>query len=102
VGLIRDRVGVLTEMNVHTSAGTFDSAFRGEVSIIMTNFGTENVEIEKGMRIAQLIVLPVVKVKVQKVDSLGKTKRGEKSFGSTGIKNLIKELDSLEKLAKKK
>jgi len=102
VGLVRDRVGILTKMNVHTSAGTFDPFYRGEVSIVLTNFGEDDVSIEKGMRIAQLIILPVIKVKVKEVKKLNETSRNEKSFGSTGVKDVIHELEQLEKMIHKK
>jgi dUTP pyrophosphatase len=101
VGLIRDRVGILTKMSVHTSAGTFDPDYRGEVSIVLTNFGEEEVSIESGMRIAQLIIIPVVQVQVKEVKNLSKTERGERSFGSTGVKGVIHELQELENMAKK-
>jgi len=102
VGLVRDRVGILTKMNVHTSAGTFDPFYRGEISIVLTNFGEDDISIEKGMRIAQLIILPVVKVEVKEVKKLSETTRNEKSFGSTGVKEVIKELEQLEKMVHKK
>ena len=86
VGLIRDRAGIVNKMNIHTMAGTFDSAYRGEVSVVLVNFGDEEIEIEKGMRIAQLIILPVTNVKVKEVKSLENTSRGAKGFGSTGFK----------------
>ena len=95
VGLIRDRAGITTKMNVHTAAGTFDPAYRGELSIVLINFGEETIEIEKGMRIAQLIILPVVKVKVKEVKSLPVTGRYDRSFGSTGMKHVIKQLSDL-------
>ena len=100
VGLIRDRAGIITKMGVHTVAGTFDPAFRGEVSIILTNFGDEEVSIEKGMRIAQMIIIPVERVKITEADELSKTVRGKRSFGSTGITNIIKELDDLDEMSK--
>jgi dUTP pyrophosphatase len=102
VGLVRDRVGILTKMNVHTSAGTFDSYYRGEVSIVLTNFGEEDVSIESGMRIAQLIILPVIKVNIKEVKTLSPTKRNERSFGSTGVRDVIHELEQLEKMVHKK
>jgi dUTP pyrophosphatase len=102
VGLVRDRVGILTKMNVHTSAGTFDSFYRGEVSIVLTNFGEDDVSIEKGMRIAQLIILPVIRVKIKEVKELSETTRNQRGFGSTGVKDVIKELDQLEKMVHKK
>ena len=89
VGLIRDRAGITTRMQLHTAAGTFDPAYRGEVSIVLVNYGDETACIEKGMRIAQMIVLPVVKVKIKESKKLSETKRGSKGFGSTGIKEIL-------------
>ena len=59
VGLIRDRAGITTRMQLHTAAGTFDPAYRGEVSIVLVNYGDETACIEKGMRIAQMICFGV-------------------------------------------
>ncbi len=101
VGLIRDRVGIVTDMGVHTSAGTFDPGFRGEVSIILVNLSEETRYIESGMRIAQMIVIPVSRPKIVEVKSLDKTERGEKSFGSTGLKKLKKLEKSMKKKLKK-
>lgn len=95
VGLIRDRAGITTKMNVHTAAGTFDPAYRGEVSIVLINFGEETVQIEKGMRIAQMIIIPVVRVKINEVKSLPVSDRYDRGFGSTGMKNMIKQMRDL-------
>jgi dUTP pyrophosphatase len=97
VGLVRDRAGIVQKMNVHTVAGTFDSGFRGEVSIMLVNMNEKTVEIEKGMRVAQIILLPVVKAKIQEVKKLSDTERGKKSFGSTGMKEIIRELNKISK-----
>jgi len=97
VGLIRDRAGIVSKMNVHTAAGTFDPAYRGEVSVVLINFSDDTVEIEKGMRIAQLVILPVAKVKVVPVDKLPITERYDKGFGSTGMKEKANEFKKLEK-----
>lgn len=97
VGLIRDRAGMVGKMNVHTAAGTFDPAYRGEVSIVLVNFGDDEVEIEKGMRIAQLVIMPVAKVKVEQVNKLPITERYDKGFGSTGMKEKAKEFHKLDK-----
>jgi dUTP pyrophosphatase len=102
VGLIRDRAGVAQKMNVHTIAGTFDSGFRGEVSIMVVNLNDTTIEIEKGTRIAQMILIPVVKAKILEVGKLSETERGEKSFGSSGMKEVLKELDNLYKTGRKK
>ena len=86
VGLIRDRAGIVSKMNVHSVAGTFDPGYRGEVSVMLVNFSDEETQVDKGMKIAQLIIMPVVKVKVKEVKILEDTLRGKKGFGSTGIK----------------
>lgn len=97
VGIVRDRAGIVQKMNVHTVAGTFDSGFRGEVSIMLVNMNDKTVEIEKGMRIAQIILVPVVKAKINEVKKLSETSRGEKGFGSTGMKEIIRELNKISK-----
>jgi dUTP pyrophosphatase len=100
VGIVRDRAGIVQKMNIHTLAGTFDSGFRGEVSIMLVNMSDETTEIEKGMRIAQMILVPVVRAKISEVKQMSKTPRGEKGFGSSGMKEVIKELDKISKKAK--
>ena len=97
VGLVRDRAGIVQKMNVHTVAGTFDSGFRGEISIMLVNMGEKTVEIEKGMRIAQIILIPVAKAKLVEVKRLSVTERGNRTFGSTGMKEIVKELNKLSK-----
>lgn len=95
VGLIRDRAGIVTKMGIHTGAGTIDPDYRGEISVVLINFGDETARIERGMRIAQMIVLPVVKVNIKEVGKLGNTERQERGFGSTGIKEIVKELNKI-------
>ncbi len=97
VGIVRDRAGIVQKMNVHTVAGTFDSGFRGEVSIMLVNMNDKSVEIEKGMRIAQIILVPIIKADIKEVKKLSSTERGERSFGSTGMKEIVKELNKLSK-----
>ncbi|MDP6953876.1 MAG: dUTP diphosphatase, partial [Alphaproteobacteria bacterium] len=58
--------------------------YRGEVGVILINHGSEPVTIGRGMRIAQLVVAPVSRLKWQEVDALPETARGEGGFGSTG------------------
>jgi dUTP pyrophosphatase len=97
VGLVRDRAGIVQKMNIHTVAGTFDSGFRGEVSIMLVNMNEKTIEIEKGMRIAQIILIPVIRAKLQEVKRLSDTERGKKSFGSTGMKKIVRELNKISK-----
>jgi dUTP pyrophosphatase len=96
VGLIRDRAGIITKMGVHTAAGTFDPSYRGEVSIVLINCGEQDVEVEKGMRIAQMIIIPVAKAELKEVKELSSTERGERGFSSTGLKEVVKEFEKLK------
>ena len=83
VGLIWDKSGISLE-NIHRLAGVVDAGYRGEIKIVMTNLSTEAFSIEKGMKIAQMLIQPVVKVKVLDSEDLDETTRGENGFGSTG------------------
>jgi len=64
--------------------GTIDADYRGEVGVILGNMGPEPVTITRGMRIAQLVVAPVVRAEVRSVDRLPETARGAGGFGSSG------------------
>jgi len=83
VGLIWDKSGISLK-NVHRLAGVVDSGYRGEIKIVLTNMSTETFSIEKGMKIAQMLVQPIIKVKVVDSEVLDETTRGENGFGSTG------------------
>lgn len=97
VGIVRDRAGIVQKMNVHTVAGTFDSGYRGEVTIMLVNMNDKTVEIEKGMRVAQIILVPIAKAKIVEVKKLSETERGKKGFGSTGMKEIARELNKISK-----
>ena len=83
VGLIWDKSGISLK-NIHLLAGVIDSGYRGEIKVVMTNLSTEAFSIEKGMKIAQMLIQPIVKVKVVDSEVLDETTRGENGFGSTG------------------
>ena len=67
------------------SPGTIDADFRGEVCVILGNVGREPFAVERGMRIAQMVIAPVVRADVQEVDDLPPTARGAGGFGHTGV-----------------
>jgi len=71
---------------VVNSPGTVDCDYRGEGCVIIGNFGKEDYVIEHGLRIAQLVLAPVVQAKYSLTNILGETNRGEGGFGSTGTK----------------
>ncbi|MFH0882486.1 MAG: dUTP diphosphatase [bacterium] len=84
---IRPRSGLALKHSVGlmNSPGTIDSDYRGEVRIILTNFGVEPFTIRRGDRIAQMVIAPVVAVAWKEVDRLPGTDRGVGGFGHTGI-----------------
>jgi dUTP pyrophosphatase len=83
VGLIWDKSGVSLK-GVHRFAGVIDSGYRGEIRVVMVNFGKETFVIKKGMKVAQLLIQPVMEVEVVEADELEETSRGKNGFGSTG------------------
>ncbi|TRW17080.1 dUTP diphosphatase [Glacieibacterium frigidum] len=83
---VRPRSGLALKhgLTVANAPGTIDSDYRGEVKVILINLGPRPVHIERGMRIAQLVVAPVTRGRFEEVDSLDDTARGSGGFGSTG------------------
>ncbi len=71
-------------ITITNSPGTVDSDYRGEICVLLHNLGTEEFTIERGDRIAQLVLAPVVQADVEEVDELDETIRGAGGFGSTG------------------
>ncbi|GAA0606968.1 dUTP diphosphatase [Thalassospira tepidiphila] len=83
---VRPRSGLAAKngVTVLNSPGTIDADYRGEIKVILINHGDEAFEIERGMRIAQLVVAPVTQVTWNAVEDLNETARGAGGFGSTG------------------
>ncbi len=87
-GQVRPRSGLALKkgLTVLNAPGTIDADYRGEVKVILINLGKEEVVIEPGERIAQLVIAPVQRVEVVEAQELTPTERGEGGFGSTGTK----------------
>lgn len=85
-GQVRPRSGLAAKkgLSVLNTPGTIDSDYRGEIKVILVNHGNEEVEINVGDRIAQLVIAPVVQADIDVVEELEDTERGAKGFGSTG------------------
>ena len=83
VALVWDKSGISLK-GIHRLAGVVDSGYRGEVRVVLANLGNEPFVIEKGMKIAQLLIQPVTRVEVVETENLEETSRGENGFGSTG------------------
>ena len=83
---IRPRSGLAAKNNISVlnTPGTIDSDYRGEIKVIIHNHGNRNFIINNGDRIAQMILCPVVKMKLEEANDLPKTIRGQSGFGSTG------------------
>jgi dUTP pyrophosphatase len=84
---IRPRSGLALKhgVTVLNSPGTIDEGYRGEVGVILINHGRDPFVVEAGMKIAQMVVQPVIRVDVREVEELSDTRRGEGGFGSTGM-----------------
>ena len=85
---IRPRSGLAAKqkISVLNTPGTIDADYRGEIKIILINLGQESFRVEKGLRVAQMVVCPIVQAQLKEVDDLSETERGKSGFGSTGTK----------------
>ena len=83
-GLIWPRSGLAVKQGIDCGAGVIDSEYRGEVRVLLFNHSDQDFTIQKGDRIAQLLIQRVERVEFQQVDSLDDTTRGDGGFGSTG------------------
>ena len=84
---VRPRSGLALKQGVTVlnSPGTVDADYRGEVKVILINLGEEDFLIERGMRIAQLVVAPVTQARIEVAAELEESGRGAGGFGSTGV-----------------
>lgn len=85
---IRPRSGLAFKHGITclNTPGTIDSDYRGEVKVLLINLGDDDFRIERGMRIAQAVISPVVQVEIEERSEVGETERGAGGFGSTGHK----------------
>ncbi|AUT00261.1 dUTP diphosphatase [Nostoc sp. CENA543] len=84
---IRPRSGLALnhQITVLNTPGTVDEGYRGEIGVILINHGKKPFHVTRGMKIAQMVITPVIRVEVEQVDGLSNTSRGTGGFGSTGI-----------------
>lgn len=89
-GQVRPRSGLALKKGIGmvNAPGTIDSDYRGEVGVLLINLSGDVVQLERGERIAQLVVCPIARAELMEVevDALGETNRGEGGFGSTGTR----------------
>jgi len=86
---VRPRSGLAAKHGVTllNTPGTIDADYRGEIGVIMINLGQEPFEVTRGMRVAQMVIAPVVAARWREVEALDETGRGAGGFGSTGTEN---------------
>ena len=84
---VRPRSGLALKhgVTVLNTPGTIDAGYRGEVGVILANFGDRPFKVEKGMTVAQLVIAPVAPVETAEVFEADATERGEGGFGSSGM-----------------
>ena len=85
---IRPRSGLAFKNGITclNTPGTIDSDYRGEVKVLLVNLGEEPFVIERGMRMAQMVIAPVTQVAVREATQASETTRGAGGFGSTGVR----------------
>lgn len=88
---IRPRSGLALKhgITVLNTPGTIDADYRGEIKVVLVNLGSEPFEVTLGMRIAQMVIAPVVPSTLEVVAAVGHSERGEGGFGSTGLAAII-------------
>ena len=86
-GQVRPRSGLALKhgVTVLNAPGTIDAGYRGEIGVVLANFGETAFKVEPGMRIAQLVIAAVANVSVEVSDTLSSTERGSGGYGSTGV-----------------
>lgn len=92
-GQVRPRSGLAARhgVTVLNAPGTLDEDYRGEVQVLLINHGSEPFTVTSGDRIAQLVVAPVMRVRLSEVAELDQSVRGDKGFGSTGVSALAQD-----------
>lgn len=82
--IIKDKSSLPKEGGLHTMGGVFDAGYRGEYNVLLINLGSEPYHVQKGQKIAQLLIVPVAIAELTEVSELSESSRGVGGFGSTG------------------
>jgi dUTP pyrophosphatase len=90
-GEVRPRSGLALQhgVTILNAPGTIDSDYRGEVRVLLVNLGQEEFSVTRGMRVAQIVFMPVTRVSLRESSALDATARGDGGFGSTGLERKI-------------
>ena len=84
-GFVWDKSGLAVKHHLKTMAGVLDSNYRGELLVVLTNLGKETYDVDKGSKIAQLVIKPVASPDIEEGEIVDETDRGEGGFGSSGV-----------------
>ncbi|HMP67525.1 MAG TPA: dUTP diphosphatase [Candidatus Paceibacterota bacterium] len=82
--IVKDKGSLPKNAGIHTMGGVFDAGYRGEYNVNLINLGNAPYKIEKGDKIAQLVIYPIMIAELEEVTELTESSRGEGQFGSTG------------------
>ena len=85
VALVWDKSGLALKNGIKTMAGVIDSGYRGEIGVVLANLSGQDYKIEKGQKIAQMLIQKVERMEIKEVKELSETKRSGGGFGSTGL-----------------
>lgn len=85
IGLVWDKSGLALKNGIKTMAGVIDTGYRGEIGIVLINLSGQDYKIEKGQKIAQMLIQKAEQVEIEETQKLSETKRGIGGFGSTGL-----------------
>lgn len=85
-GFVWDKSGLALKHHLKTMAGVLDSNYRGELLVVLTNLGKSEYRVEKGSKIAQLVIKPVECAEIEECEIDDETERGKGGFGSSGSK----------------
>lgn len=86
VSIIKGKSGLALNKGIAILGGVIEYTYRGEYGVIALNTGDEEIQIKKGDKIAQLLIMPIATAEMEETDKLSETSRGTGGFGSTGTK----------------
>lgn len=86
---VRPRSGLAASWGIWCNFGTVDNGYRGEIKVIMFNISNSNFSVKRGDRIAQLVIAPVARAEIVRVEELNDSERGTAGLGSTGLNETL-------------
>ena len=95
-GIIKSRSGLAVKYSIEVGAGVIDAGYRGEIKVLLCNYGEDSFYVKPGDRIAQLMIVPVPAVTLEVVEDLDETTRSDKGFGSTGLNAILSDISKID------